>query len=147
MSFSPTFGAVGDFISIGTLIARISQALNDSRGSKAEYQTVVQELHALKTGLTHVEELYQRLPRSPELLNLRVTGELSTQRCQDQIEAFLNEINKYEAALSPQTSKNGVTKAVAKIRWMCNRDSLRQLKEGLMGCCDTMNIHLSTITM
>ncbi|KAI3324817.1 hypothetical protein HD806DRAFT_56369 [Xylariaceae sp. AK1471] len=147
MSFSPTFGAVGDFISIGVLIASISRALNDTRGSKAEYQTVVQELYALKTGLAHVERLYQRLPQSPELLNLRVTGETSTQRCRDQIEAFLAEIGKYEAALSPQASKNRVTKAMAKIWWMCNRDSLRKLKEGLMGCCDTINMHLSTITM
>ena len=42
-----TFGAVGDIIAVGALIKGLIMASNSTRGSQAEYRTLVNELHSL----------------------------------------------------------------------------------------------------
>lgn len=144
MSFAPTFGSLGDFISTATLIINISRALSDSKGSKSDYHALVRDLDVLKTAVAHVERLHGNFPQTRELGDLRVACETSVRRCREQIEAFFAEIGKYEAALRPAGTKNRVTSAIAKLRWMQNRDNFRRIKENLMQSCETLNLHLST---
>lgn len=57
MSFTATFGSLGDFISVSILVKDILLALDDTGGSSHNYQEVVRELYILDTASLQVEKL------------------------------------------------------------------------------------------
>ncbi|KAI1361058.1 hypothetical protein F5Y08DRAFT_348191 [Xylaria arbuscula] len=143
MAFALTFGAIGDFISTAALVVDISRALSETKGSKIEYQGLIGDLDVLKTALMQVERSYDNHPQIRELEELLVASESSMRRCREQIEAFISEISKYETTLQPAAKGYRVSSIIAKVRWMHDRDKFRKLKEDLMHCCETLNLHLS----
>ncbi|KAF1974790.1 hypothetical protein BU23DRAFT_460501 [Bimuria novae-zelandiae CBS 107.79] len=52
-----TFGAVGDIISVCLLVKDLVDALDEARGSKAEYQSVIRELWILDRALLEIDLL------------------------------------------------------------------------------------------
>lgn len=52
-----TFGSVGDIISVSLLVKDILVALDDSRGSSAEYQGIIRELYILDRALLEIGQL------------------------------------------------------------------------------------------
>ena len=74
MLVSVTFGSVGDIISIYIIIKDLVKALDDSRGSLAEYQEVIRELSALDRVLLEVELLWITCERTNELNAIRDTA-------------------------------------------------------------------------
>lgn len=73
-----TCGSVGDIISVSLLIKDLVKCLDESRGSSAEYQTVVRELWSLDRALLEVELLLRSCKQSAELRDL---GETPRQHC------------------------------------------------------------------
>lgn len=57
MSVSPTFGAVGDFISIAITIKDVASALRASGGSAERYQDTVRMLEALEGTVLTISQL------------------------------------------------------------------------------------------
>lgn len=57
MSAGVTFGSVGDINSLCIVIKDVVEALDDSKGSSAEYRGIIRELRALERVLLEVESL------------------------------------------------------------------------------------------
>ncbi len=49
-----TFGSVGDIIAVGQLAWSLGKALNTSRGSAAEYRSLIRELGAFEQAVLQV---------------------------------------------------------------------------------------------
>jgi hypothetical protein len=50
-----TFGAVGDIISVCLLVKDLIEVLDKARGSNAEYQAAIRQLHTLDRALLEIE--------------------------------------------------------------------------------------------
>jgi len=120
-----TFGSVGDIVSVGLLIKDLVVALNESRGSQAEYKQLVDELNLLRDVLGRIDHLCNTTStwtatRRFEVTALHDTTLLIAQNCRKFIEGFNVRLKKYDKTLgsSGARSKSEMLKAtVAKIRW------------------------------
>lgn len=59
MEVTLTFGAVGDFISIGLLIKDIVSALDEHRGSAKSYRELIEGITLLGQAVQQAEQIYQ----------------------------------------------------------------------------------------
>ncbi|CAJ2511261.1 Uu.00g068860.m01.CDS01 [Anthostomella pinea] len=137
MSFSPTFGDFGDFISISLLINDLIRALSDSRGSTAEYQTLAQELCLLNTALLQM----------PELQALRDLSLKTAQECRNQIQTFSAKINKYETTLGSGSGGSAVKTAARKIQWLTEKSDVSRFRAEIMGQRNAISLLLATTSM
>lgn len=120
-----TFGSVGDIIAVGILVKDLAAALNQSRGSQAEYKQVVAELHLLQTVLGRIDYLCNTAGTWTASRRLEVTALHDTtlriaQNCRKLIEVFSVRLKKYDKILggAGALSKSEKFKAtVAKVRW------------------------------
>jgi hypothetical protein len=119
-----TFGSVGDLITIGLLIKDLVAALNQSRGSQAEYKQLVDELNLLQDVLARIDHLVNTAGatggRRFEVSALHDTTLQIAQNCGKCIEGFSIRLKKYGKTLgsSGVRTKSEAFKAVAaNIRW------------------------------
>ena len=66
-----TFGAVGDFISVGILIKDLAELLDDSRGSAWEYQALIEQLRILDQIINQARGFCQQHCGAPDLQDTR----------------------------------------------------------------------------
>jgi hypothetical protein len=119
-----TFGSVGDIIAVCTLIKDLVAALNQSRGSQAEYKQLIDELNLLEDVLARIGHLCNTAGtttgRRFEVSALHHTTLQIAWTCRKNIENFNIRLKKYGKTLgsSGSSQKSDVFKAaVAKIRW------------------------------
>lgn len=117
MSVDFTFGALGDIISVCLIVKELVAALDDSKGSSAEYQQLIRELRALEHVLLQVDLVWRICESNIELNALRETSRRAAGQCRETIKSFLKKIKRYNPNLQESGSGSGIRDAVMKVRW------------------------------
>lgn len=119
-----TFGSVGDIISVGLLIKDLVVALNESRGSPAEYKQLVDDLNLLHDVLARIDHVRATTGttagRRFEVSALHDATLQITRSCRKCIEGFNIRLKKYGKTLGSSGARKkseAFKNAVAEIRW------------------------------
>ena len=148
MSAGVTFGSVGDIIALSIIVKDLVKALDDSKGSSAEYQEVIRELWALDRVLLEVELLCIKCDSTIELNALRETAHRMADQCRRSIEAFLKKIKKYGPSLQDGGSGSIVRDTTMKIRWqVAHADDLTKFRAEINAHCSAINMLLLTASV
>ena len=140
-----TCGSVGDIISVSLLIKDLVKCLDESRGSSAEYQTVIRELWSLDRALLEVELLLRSCKQSAELSGLCETANRCAEQCRKCIEDFRHRTKRYQIALEGGGTGNLLRSTTAKIRWhVCEKDDLAKFRAVITAHCSSLNMLLAT---
>jgi hypothetical protein len=150
-----TCGSVGDFIAISLLVKDLVAALNQSRGSQAEYKQLVGELKLLQDMLARIGNLCNTTTisgRSLEVAALNNTALQVAQTCQKCIEVFNNtRLKKYDKTLgrSGAREKSEAFKAaMAKVRWQLGeKEEVARFRAEIAGQTTLLDLVLSAITL
>ncbi|KAJ4416848.1 hypothetical protein N0V82_006487 [Gnomoniopsis sp. IMI 355080] len=141
MSFAPSFGSVGDFLSIAILIKDIVVALDDCRGSSSKYQGLKQGLEILGEAIRQVEHVYH----DPNLVVSReaaATAMRIVSRIKQCLATFSNnKLQKYTTSLSPGGSGNTLKDAARKIQFKFGEKDIENFQREIMG----YNLLLTTL--
>lgn len=112
MSVAVTFGSVGDIIAICQLVQTAVSALNEARGSAADYQALGRSLSNLAQVLFRIDELTKT---RKDVVNM--TGlEQTLKDCFTCLKDFYAKIEKYRRALGSEGNKNWVKDTLRKIQ-------------------------------
>jgi hypothetical protein len=140
--------SVGDCISACILIKDVVAALDDSRGSAAEYQELCRELWSLDRALLQVHQVAHASEKTVELNALQQTVGRAAAQCKDCIEAFLKKIKRYQRSLRNGGSGNKLRDAVGKIRWsVMQKDELAKFRVEINAHASAINMLLITASM
>jgi hypothetical protein len=137
---SVTFGSVGDIISVCLIVKDLVAALDDSRGSTAEYREVIRELWTLDRALFEVDLLSRTCGNTVEMNALCQTAHQAAENCRHSIEAFTKKLKKYNSSLGEGRSKNAIRHTIKKVQWVSEKDDLARFRA-------QVNAHVSSINM
>jgi hypothetical protein len=149
MSFTATFGSVGDFLSVSILVKDLLLALDDSRGSSRDYQEVVRELYILDTALLQVEKLSRSHSPTTELYALYETARHTADKCRICVDTFTKQIRKYGTSLSKGGSGSKIKDAARKIQWQFGpkNGDVDRFRAEIMGYSSSINMLLATASV
>ena len=140
-----TCGSVGDIISVSLLLKDLVKCLDESRGSSAEYQTVIRELWSLDRALLEVELMLRSYKQSAELSGLCENANRCAEQCRRCIEDFRGRTKRYEIALEGGGTGNLLRSTTAKIRWrVSEKDDLAKFRAVITAHCSSLNMLLAT---
>lgn len=143
-----SFGSVGDIISICLLVKDLVTALDESKGSAAEYREVRLELRALERALLEVEVLSRSHASTVKLNALYATARKAALDCRQPVEAFLYKIKKYDPSLGAGASKNIVRNSAMKIRWqLSQKDAVTRIRAEISAHSSSINMLLATVNV
>ena len=144
---SAGFGfSVGDIVAGIKLIKQSIEALQDTKGSSADYQALTQEIDSLKDGLEAIQDL-----ELDQQLGLKSKQSVAIQdavsRCWRCIDDFLSLIAKYQPWLRARNSSNSIWRAnLKKIQWaLCKKDDVDRFRAQLERHCSSLNMLLVTL--
>ena len=126
-----TFGAVGDIISVCLLVKDLVEALDKTRGSKAEYRSAQSELLILEGTLLEVDVLIKAhgSGSTPELRDICTKAEQAAARCKDLIRVFSDRVRKYKRTFEESHDQHVFRDVTTKIRWQVGeKDALEQFR-------------------
>ncbi|KAH7200497.1 hypothetical protein DER44DRAFT_731503 [Fusarium oxysporum] len=112
-----TFGAVGDFISIGVLIKDFIELLDDSRGSAWEYNSLRQQLIFLRLNLDLAKRSYDEYYNAPQFQDIRNTLESVVDEAERRLEDIAVKVQKYTTTLSQGSTERRIKKVAKKVQW------------------------------
>lgn len=112
-----TFGAVGDFISIGVLIKDFIELLDDSRGSVWEYSSLKQQLTFLRLNLELAKRSYDEYYKAPQFQYVRNTLESVVDEAERRLEDIAVKVQKYTSTLSQGSTERRIKKVARKVQW------------------------------
>ncbi|KAF5535703.1 vegetative cell wall gp1 [Fusarium phyllophilum] len=112
-----TFGAVGDFISIGVLIKDFIELLDDSRGSAWEYNSLKQQLIFLRLNLDLAKRSYDEYYRAPQFHDIRHTLENVVDEAERRLEDIAVKVQKYTSTLSQGSTERRLKRVARKVQW------------------------------
>jgi|SRR5215469_4918252 len=148
MSVGITFGSIGDIISVSLLVKDLLLALNDTRGSSAEYQEVVRELYILDSALLQVEQLSRTYTTTPELYALCETAKSTVQKCRTCVDAFTKHIRKYNKSLGVGGSGNRLKDAARKLQWsVSEKDEVAKFRAEVVGYSNSIHMLIATASV
>ena len=109
--------SAGDFVALGSLIIKVTQALKDHGGAAEEYQHVVFELQKFKSILDQVEQLGLGV-EAGNLNSQKILCEL-VGRSRTTLQGFLASIDKFQASLGGHFAKHKLrlTRDWRKAQW------------------------------
>ncbi|KAL9012544.1 MAG: hypothetical protein Q9173_002696 [Seirophora scorigena] len=144
---SAGFGfSVGDLVLGLKLIKQSIEALEDTKGSSADYQALSLEINSLKDGLEAVEDLRldQRLGSKSKAC---VAVQDAVSRCQRCIDVFLSTITKYQPWLRTIDPSGSTWKAnLKKIQWaLCKKDDVSRFRAQLERHSSSISMLLVTL--
>jgi hypothetical protein len=120
-----TCGSVGDIIAVGLLIKDLVTALNESRGSQAEYKQLVDKLSLLQDVLARIDALCNTAGattgRRSEVEDLHNDTLRIAQECRKCIESFSLTLKKYGKTLGSSAGrKKGemIMTSMASLQWL-----------------------------
>jgi len=145
-----TFGAVGDIISVYLLVANLAEALNEARGSKAEYRATICELWLLYRALMQVELLFKTYGAGsiPELEAVCRIGQDAASRSKHIVGAFMTRIRKYQKTFEGGQKPNAMKGMTMKLRWRIKeKHPLEQFHAEIAGINSTLQSMLATANM
>ncbi|KAG8533967.1 uncharacterized protein KY384_001710 [Bacidia gigantensis] len=139
---------IGDIIALGNLIKDIIIALEDSKGSSAEYEECIRKLECLKRILREIEVLDDSLVNVTELHSLRQTIHCVIRQCQQYIDLFLDRIAKFDPSLRRGTSRKRKRDALRKLQWrVCRSKDLVKFRTEVNGYCSIFGVLLQITNM
>ncbi|KAI4650294.1 uncharacterized protein J4E79_009563 [Alternaria viburni] len=141
-----TFGAVGDIISVVLLVKDLVAALDEARGSKAEYQAAVRELWTLDRTLLEIDLLTRQHGdgATPELRSLCETAKQAVARCNDRVSAYKKRIQGYQRAFAVG-KVNRVREIGRAIGWRTGeKEALEQFRAEIAGTTSSLQMLLIT---
>lgn len=135
MSFDPTFGGLGDFVSIVVLIKDIVLALDGSRGSAKKYQDLVRSLDILSTTIEAVEKAYRGPRHAAGFDNISVTALQTVRDIRTCLKDFTGRLQKkYGPSLSLGGSGNPAKDAARKIQFKAmEEDEIQSFRMQVLG--------------
>jgi hypothetical protein len=146
-----TFGAVENIISVCLLVKDLVDALDKTRGSKAEYQSLTRELRILDRVLLEIDLLARRHEGgvTPELEALCKTARLAVDRCKELVSDFLQRVNKYQDIFEENVTKpNFLKEAAMKIRWRIGeKDAVEKFRVEIAGTSTSLQMLLATASV
>lgn len=116
-SMEVTFGAVGDFISIGVLIKDFIELLDDSRGSVWEYNSLKQQLIFLRLNLDLAKRSYDEHYNAPQFQDIRTTLESVVDEAERRLEGIAVKVQKYTSTLSKDSTERRIKRLARKVQW------------------------------
>jgi hypothetical protein len=144
MEFSATFGAVGDFISIGLLIREIVSALDDARGSAKEYRGLIQSLNILNDTLTEVDKAFDGASQVSDLATLRALGRRIAGQIKTSLTDFQAKIHKFGPSLSQNGSGNFIKDVARKVQWRLEEKDVEKFRAEIGGYSGSLQILLES---
>jgi hypothetical protein len=133
--------SVEDCVTACILIKDVIMALDDSRGSAAEYQKLCRELWSLDRPLLEVHQLTHNAEKTLELNALLQTVGRTAAHCKDCMESFLKKIKGFQRSLREGGSINKFRDGLGKIKWsLTQSDELAKFRVEI-------NAHASAINM
>ena len=140
-----SFGfSASDFISIIKLIRDITEALEDSAGSCAEYLDLIRELYSLERALLEVKGLELDESQRPQKIALVQAAA----QCQQTIDEFVQKIRRFQPALRIGGSGSGWRDILCKVQWaLCKKEDVRSFRAKLSGHTASINILMMTIQL
>lgn len=148
MPVGPSFGSLGDIISLCVLVKDTCKSFDHARGSSAEYQTILAELCALEDVLLQAALLWEQSEYSDDLEALRVTACRTAEQCRGSMERFRERVKKFDATLRPGGSGNVARDALGKVRWQISQtDELTKFRAEIIAHCTAMNVLLNTANL
>lgn len=134
MSFDPTFGGLGDFVSIVVLIKDIVLALDGSRGSAKKYQDLVRSLDILSTTIEAVEKAYRGPRHAAGFDNISVTALQTVRHIRTCLKDFTGRLQKYGPSLSLGGLGNPAKDAARKIQFKAmEEDEIQSFQMQVLG--------------
>lgn len=127
-----TFGAVGDFISIGVLIKDLVELLDDSRGSSWEYRSLVQQLEVLGRVIDQADDFCRQHCDSPNLTGIRDELKSITQEAKRRVDDVADKVRKYSVSLSQGGSKSVTKDAARKIQWSLEKKEIEKFRDDVL---------------
>ncbi|KAJ3517326.1 hypothetical protein NLJ89_g587 [Agrocybe chaxingu] len=103
MAFAPS---IGDLVTLGTIIASIVKAVNETSGASAEYKDLVQELESFCSMLAILRRILQNAPISPDNEFALNSIHMEMARCRALVDAFVDTIKPYHRALNATGGTN-----------------------------------------
>lgn len=147
-----TFGSVGDIIAVAILIKDLVEALDQCRGSQAEYRHLIQELRLLEDVLHEIDQLCHASvsigAAGFETVALHRTASKITDNCRASIQAFAARLAKYDRALGVDAQKpNAIKSAFAKIRWQVGeKEDVVRFRAEIAAQTTSLNVLLGATT-
>lgn len=133
MSFGPTFGSFGDFVSIALLVTEICVALNESRGSAKKYQDLMQNLDVLSKSTQALENIY-RDPQHAEAFDaISVTALQTVEQIRKQLEGFHGRLRKYDPSLTPGGCGNALKDVGRKLQFRLEEGDIEKFLARIVG--------------
>lgn len=144
---STGFGfSAGDLVLGLKLIKKSIEALEDTKGSSADYQALCHEIDSLKSGLEAVEDLQLewRLRHNSKPF---IAVQEAISRCRRCIDVFLLTITKYQPWLRTNGPSDSPWKAnLKKIQWaLCKKDDVNRFRAQLERHSSSISMLLVTI--
>lgn len=142
---SVTFGSVGDIIAVCLLAKSIVEALDDSRGSSAEYQGLITEIRSLECSLLEVELFTRSWSDSSTSPSLQRECSKLVVDCRRTLETFQEYLKKYDSSLSKDPRTGIWRRAGAKIKWhLLTKDTVTRFRSELAGHSNALNMMMIT---
>ncbi|KAL9609799.1 MAG: hypothetical protein Q9167_005453 [Letrouitia subvulpina] len=125
---SINFGfSIGDVIAIVSVIKTSIRAFNETKGSSATFQNLIQELQNLEDSLEAVEAVQSESPTGRQADAIQ----RAIKRCHRCTDAFVRDIAKYQPWLTPKST--GIRATVGKIKWaLCKNDDILRFRDQIM---------------
>ncbi|USP81718.1 hypothetical protein yc1106_08992 [Curvularia clavata] len=142
---APAFGfSVGDFVAGIKLVKDLIDSLDEAAGAGPVYRRLIAELRSLERALNEVNNLRVHTSQACQ----KVALEQAASQCQDCIETFLRENNKFQATLSVQSTASRWRANLHKFQWaVCKQDAVCKFRAEIAGHVLTINTLLATIQL
>jgi len=140
MSFAPTFGAFGDFVSAIQLLYQVQQALRSVGGSAMYYQHLIDRIGAFQLLLLQAGRL-QLNDVSPALKNA-LNHHVS--QAEEATKVFLSHIGGYHASLSPGGSGSWMRDTWKKVIWKLKDGDMKEFIQQMRDQTIAIGLLLST---
>lgn len=143
MPFTP-IASLGDIITLSVIIKELVKALDESRGSSAEYQESIRKLWALNRVLREIETLCGIREHTVELNALCETMHCIAKNARQSIEPFLKVVRKFGPSLRGGGSGNCILDASRKAQWrVSHSDDLTKFQTEIDVYCSVLSVLVS----
>jgi hypothetical protein len=145
-----TFGSVGDIIAVCLLVKDLVEALDQARGSKAEYQSAIRELWILDRTLLEIE-LFTKAHENastPELRGLCKTAKDAALQCKTLVSTFRERVKKYKSTFDDGEDPGLLKDVAAKVRWRIGeKDALEQFRTEIVRTSSSLQMLLAAASV
>jgi hypothetical protein len=139
-----SFGfSLGDFLTAGELIFKVSCMLREAGGSAHQYKRVDLDLNSLKLALIEVDKLVP----PPELEATAAAIKATALSCKLPLREFLKSVKGYQRSLGVGQTAGIIKDVEQKIRWATKEEAVTKLRGELVGYVGSVNMLLGLYQM